>query len=182
MDKIPEDVLIIDPVKWGTFVNARQFKSISGITFTPQKRITYKIPQYNLRGLTYFKEPYDCNTKVKVTKGNVFCVAVDIRPTSSSYGKYISCVLGDRAKRIMYIPKGFARGFYAFEDSTVVMEHDADVDETQKEGIAYDDIDLRIKWTNTSFYFPPKIFLHIDESSQNYQSFREYKKKIKNIN
>lgn len=177
-----DDVLVVSPTKWGAFPDNRQFNRQSGLSFKPKDRKTLKVPQYTLSGLSYINEPNDCNCKIKVTNGRVYYVALDIRPTSKTYGKYMSCVLDDKMKHVMYTPKGFARGFYAFSDATIVTEYDEVVNEENFGGIAYDDSDLRIKWTNTSFYFPPQAFLKVDEACKGYPTFKEYKKNHKTEN
>lgn len=71
-----------------------------------------------LRGLHYQTAPYEQGKLVRVTKGSAFDVAVDIRPESPTYGKYVSAVLSETNKRMLWVPEGFAHGFVALEDDT----------------------------------------------------------------
>lgn len=71
-----------------------------------------------LRGLHYQIAPYEQGKLVRVTKGSAFDVAVDIRPESATYGKYVSVVLSQENNRMLWVPEGFAHGFVALEDDT----------------------------------------------------------------
>jgi dTDP-4-dehydrorhamnose 3,5-epimerase len=72
-----------------------------------------------LRGLHYQVDQAQSKL-VTVLKGSIVDIAVDLRIDSSTFGKYVSVLLSDQNKEMLYIPIGFAHGFQALEDDTVV--------------------------------------------------------------
>ena len=72
-----------------------------------------------LRGLHFQKVPHAQSKLVRVARGAVQDVAVDLRAGSQTFGKYVSVVLSGDNKRMFYIPEGFAHGFLTLEDKTV---------------------------------------------------------------
>ncbi|NCU32020.1 MAG: dTDP-4-dehydrorhamnose 3,5-epimerase, partial [Candidatus Moranbacteria bacterium] len=64
-----------------------------------------------LRGLHFQKSPFSQDKLVRCTKGEVFDVAVDLRETSSTYGKWFGIILSEENKKQFLIPRGFAHGF-----------------------------------------------------------------------
>lgn len=74
-----------------------------------------------LRGLHYQKPPFEQDKLVRVIKGKIFDVAVDIRKDSKFYGKWVGEILSDRNKKQLYIPKGFAHGFLVLSKNAEVL-------------------------------------------------------------
>ena len=72
-----------------------------------------------LRGLHFQKNPYAQGKLVRVIKGAVRDVVVDIRKDSATYGKHFSIDLNEENKTMMYVPPGFAHGFLTLEDQTI---------------------------------------------------------------
>ena len=72
-----------------------------------------------LRGLHFQKGDRAQAKIVRVVKGSVQDVAVDIREGSPTWGKYVSVVLSEHNKRMFFIPRGFAHGFAVLEDNTI---------------------------------------------------------------
>ena len=68
-----------------------------------------------LRGL-HFQKEHTQGKLVRVTEGIVFDVAVDLRPSSQTFGKWVGVVLDATSKRMFYIPEGFAHGFLVMSD------------------------------------------------------------------
>lgn len=97
-----------------------------------------------LRGLHFQKDPYGQGKLVRVSKGCVQDVVVDLRSDSPSFKKHFSIILDET--NMMYVPPGFAHGFYALEDSifhykcTTPYNKDADC------GIIWNDPELNIEW------------------------------------
>jgi dTDP-4-dehydrorhamnose 3,5-epimerase len=72
-----------------------------------------------LRGLHFQSPPFAQAKLVRVLKGSVLDVAVDIRKKSETFGKYFSIELNERNKTMLYIPEGFAHGFVTLENQTI---------------------------------------------------------------
>lgn len=100
-----------------------------------------------LRGLHYQKGDY-CQAKlVRVIKGEVLDVAVDLRKSSPTFGKYISVLLSDDNKRQLFIPRGFAHGFLVKSEEAVFTYKVDNIYAPQAEAsIIYNDPALGIDW------------------------------------
>ena len=100
-----------------------------------------------LRGLHFQNSPYAQAKLVRVIRGSVLDVAVDLRSNSSTYGKHYSIVLSDKILKSCYIPKGFAHGFVALEDNTIFSYKCSDMYNKESEGcLLWNDQDLGIDW------------------------------------
>jgi dTDP-4-dehydrorhamnose 3,5-epimerase len=100
-----------------------------------------------LRGLHYQVPPRAQAKLMRVIRGSVFDVAVDIRPKSRTYGKYFSAVLSAENRQMLYIPKGFAHGFCVLEEGTEFMYKVSDYYSPEDErGILWSDPALAIPW------------------------------------
>lgn len=100
-----------------------------------------------LRGLHYQNEPYGQDKLVRVIRGSVIDVAVDIRPDSPTYGKHKKILLSGENKISFLIPKGFAHGFITLEDNTIFSYKCSNVYNKESEGgIIWNDPTLDIDW------------------------------------
>ena len=100
-----------------------------------------------LRGLHYQVPPYAQSKLVRVIKGKVLDVSVDIRKGSPSFGKHISIELSDENKRQLFIPRGFAHGFVVLSKEAVFTYKVDNYYAPNHEGaIRYDDESLGIDW------------------------------------
>lgn len=100
-----------------------------------------------LRGLHYQKGEFSQAKLVRVIKGTVLDVAVDIRKSSPTYGKYVSVELSEENKRQFFIPRGFAHGFLVLSDEAVFTYKVDNAYAPQAEAsILYNDADLGIDW------------------------------------
>ena len=100
-----------------------------------------------LRGLHYQKWPFTQSKLVRVLRGKVLDVAVDIRKGSPTYGKSISVELSGENKLMFFIPRGFAHGFAVLSDEVVFQYKCDEFYHPESEGgIAWDDPDLAIDW------------------------------------
>ncbi|MGJ8681875.1 dTDP-4-dehydrorhamnose 3,5-epimerase [Paraglaciecola sp.] len=122
IDTTIRDVKIIQPKVFGdergffmeTFHDDWFRKNIADVTFVQDNHS--KSNQGILRGLHYqFK--YTQGKLVRVTSGEVYDVAVDMRKSSSTYGQHIGVNLSAKNKRQLWVPQGFAHGFYVISDS-----------------------------------------------------------------
>ena len=100
-----------------------------------------------LRGLHYQIPPYAQSKLVRVVKGRVLDVAVDIRIGSPTFGKHVAIELSEENKKQLFIPQGFAHGFVVLT-KTAVFSYKVDnyYDLNSDRGIAYNDPNLKIDW------------------------------------
>ena len=100
-----------------------------------------------LRGLHYQINPYAQSKLVRVIKGRVLDVSVDIRLGSPTYGKHVAVELSEENKLQLFIPKGFAHGFVVLSETAIFCyKVDNYYDKESDRGIAYNDPNLRINW------------------------------------
>ena len=100
-----------------------------------------------LRGLHFQKPPYAQGKLVRVTKGAVMDIAVDLRKDSPTYGKWESVVLTEENKLQFWIPEGFAHGFVTLEDDTIFAYKCTNVYNKESEGsLLWNDPDINIEW------------------------------------
>lgn len=122
-----------------------------------------------LRGLHWQSNPAQ-GKLVGVTRGKVWDVAVDIRPDSPTYGKWLGVELSDTNGRLFWIPPGFAHGFCVLGSEPVDMLYKVTglYNAAGEGGIRFDDPDLAIDW--------PIENPQISERDQTLMSFADYKK------
>ena len=123
-----------------------------------------------LRGLHFQSPPFSQNKLVRVIKGEVLDVAVDIRIDSPTFGKHVSIKLSEKNKRQLFIPHGFAHGFIVLsEGATFVYKVDAYYSAKYSEGIAYNDKTIGVDW----HFLEEEIIL--SKADQNYPSLADNK-------
>ena len=100
-----------------------------------------------LRGLHYQLEPFAQGKLIRVIKGAVLDIAVDIRKTSPTFGKWVAMELTSENKWMCWIPKGFAHGFVTLEDDTIFTYKCTGLYNKASEGsIRWNDPQLNINW------------------------------------
>lgn len=100
-----------------------------------------------LRGLHFQKPPFSQGKLVRVMKGAVLDVAVDLRKKSPTFGQWESIVLTDENKFMYWVPPGFAHGFVTLEDHTVFFYKCTNVYNKESEGsLRWNDPTLNIDW------------------------------------
>jgi dTDP-4-dehydrorhamnose 3,5-epimerase len=113
------------------FVQDNESKSVKGV----------------LRGLHFQNPPYEQAKLVKVVKGEVFDVAVDLRKDSPTYGQYVSVILSENNHKQFFIPRGFAHGFLVLSDEAIFQyKCDNFYNKESEDGIAWDDKTINIDW------------------------------------
>ncbi len=100
-----------------------------------------------LRGLHFQNPPFEQGKLVRVIKGAVLDVTVDIRKNSPTYGKHYSIELTEKNKTVLYVPPGFAHGFVTLEDHTIFFYKCTNYYNKLSEGaVLWNDQDLAIDW------------------------------------
>jgi dTDP-4-dehydrorhamnose 3,5-epimerase len=149
------DILLIEPIvhgdERGYFVETfRQdmLDQILGykVNFI-QDNESKSISRGILRGLHYQLPPFTQNKLVRVIKGNVLDVAVDIRRDSPTFGRHIAVELSEQNKKQLFLPCGFAHGFAVLSEGAIFSyKVDEYFSAEHTEGIAYNDKDIAIDW------------------------------------
>lgn len=117
-----------------------------GLTFV-QDNHSYSARRGVLRGLHYQLPPKAQDKLIRVTRGSIFDVAVDIRQGSPSFGKWVGIEISASKWNQIFIPNGFAHGFVTLEDATEVIYKVTDFYSPEHERcIRYDDADIGIDW------------------------------------
>jgi len=99
-----------------------------------------------LRGLHFQSSPEEQGKLVSVISGRILDVAVDIRPSSEYFGKWISEELTSQNHKLLWIPEGFAHGFLALEDSHVLYKTTREFSPDHDNGIIWNDPDINVSW------------------------------------
>ena len=148
------DVLIIEPKVFGDergyffeSFNAKEFSEKTGldVNFVQDNE---SLSRYGvLRGLHFQLPPYTQSKLVRVVKGRVLDVVVDIRKGSPTYGQYEMCELTEENHRQFFVPKGMAHGFVVLSELAVFQYKCDDFYHPEAEGaIAWNDADVAIPW------------------------------------
>lgn len=150
-----EGVIIVEPTVFGDdrgyFMETYQAENFreGGIDCTFVQDNQSKSKKGVLRGL-HFQKQYSQSKLVRVIKGEVYDVAVDLRKGSPTYGKYVGVHLSAENKRQFFIPKNFAHGFLVLSDEAeFVYKVDDFYHPNDEGGLAWDDPTVGIKWPIT---------------------------------
>lgn len=104
-----------------------------------------------LRGL-HFQKKYPQGKLVRVTKGRVYDVAVDLRSDSETFGEWFGIELSDSNFKQFYVPEGFAHGFLVLSDEAVFAYKVTDFYHANDEGgLLWNDSDINIRWPEVSY-------------------------------
>jgi dTDP-4-dehydrorhamnose 3,5-epimerase len=127
--------------------NEKVFKEVTGLKPRFVQDNHSKSQKGVLRGLHYQVAPKAQGKLVRVTQGEVFDVAVDIRKGSPTYGKWVGATLSADNRCQMWIPEGFAHGFVTLSDSAEFLYKTTDFYSPEHERcIAWNDPTIGIKW------------------------------------
>lgn len=104
-----------------------------------------------LRGIHYQLPPHAQGKLIRVGRGAVLDVIVDLRRSSPNFGRWASVELNDGDGRLLWIPPGFGHGFLTLEDGTDFLYKTTDYYAPNAEGsVAWNDPDINIQWPNES--------------------------------
>ena len=148
-----EDVILVKPKVFGDnrgFFMESYKKSefqANGITVEFNQDNHSKSTAHVLRGLHFQKAPYGQAKLVRCTKGRIYDVAVDIRPESKTFGKYVKVELSEDNKHMLFIPDGFAHGFVVLSDTAELIYKASGEYAPQADcGIIWNDETINIDW------------------------------------
>lgn len=100
-----------------------------------------------LRGMHFQSAPKAQDKLVRVLRGSIFDVAIDLRRASATFGQWVSATLSSEDRRQIFVPKGFAHGYLTLEPGTVVLYKVTDFYSPAHEGgVAFDDPTIGIEW------------------------------------
>ncbi len=112
-----------------------------------QQSISFNPHKGTLRGMHFQQEPFAEEKLVRVTRGAIFDVIVDIRPESSNFKKWFSVELSAENRRQIYVPKGFAHGFQTLKpDTEVFYQMTVPYAPGHSKGFFWNDPSVSIKW------------------------------------
>ena len=148
-----EDLIIIEPTVFGdhrgffieTFHEERFKDNGIDVKFVQDNHSRSK--RGTLRGLHYQLAPFSQGKLVRCTLGSVYDVAVDLRKDSQTFGKSFGIELNEENKKLLFIPAGFAHGFYVNSEIADFQYKCTDLYKPEMErGILWDDPKLNINW------------------------------------
>ena len=147
-----KDLIIIEPKVFGDergffmeTYNQKSFEEL-GLTMNFVQDNHSKSKKGVLRGL-HFQTKHTQGKLVRVIKGSVYDVAVDLRKKSKTYGKWVGEILTEENKKQLFIPKGFAHGFLVLSDEAeFVYKCTEFYDPDDEGGILWNDPEIDIKW------------------------------------
>jgi dTDP-4-dehydrorhamnose 3,5-epimerase len=123
-----------------------------------------------LRGIHFQNSPSQQSKLIRVIKGSVLDVAVDLRPDSPTFGQYHATVLDDVEHKLFYMPEGFGHGFLALQDSILAYKCTDYWDPAAEGGLIWNDPDLNIDWGTAQ--------PNISEKDQKLPTFKEFKERL----
>lgn len=153
INTILDGVVIIEPKVFGdergffleTFQEQR-YREMAGIDLPFVQDNHSRSSKGVLRGL-HFQKTKPQGKLVRVVTGEVYDVAVDINPNSSTYGKYAGVILSEKNKRQFWVPPGYAHGFLVLSDTADFEYKCTDYyDPADEGGVLWNDPDINIPW------------------------------------
>jgi dTDP-4-dehydrorhamnose 3,5-epimerase len=148
------DVLILEPKVFGDArgfffesYNENDFKQATGLDVKFVQDNHSRSSKGVLRGLHYQLPPHAQGKLVRCVRGAVFDVAVDIRKSSPTFGKWVGVELSEDNHKQFWIPPGFAHGFLTLTDAAEFLYKTTDYySPASDRGIAWNDVDIDINW------------------------------------
>jgi dTDP-4-dehydrorhamnose 3,5-epimerase len=147
-----EGLLVVEPQAFGDergffyeSFNADKFAALGLPTHFPQDNHSYSL-QGVLRGLHFQLPPKAMGKLVRCTRGRIWDVAVDLRKGSATYKQSFGIELSPKNKLMLWLPAGFAHGFYALEDCEVLYKCTETYDKAGDGNVAWNDPDLQVAW------------------------------------
>jgi dTDP-4-dehydrorhamnose 3,5-epimerase len=134
-----------------------------------QRSISFNRSKGTLRGMHFQVAPYPENKLVSCTRGAIFDVVLDLRPTSATYGTWFGATLTAEGLESMYVPAGCAHGFITLATDTIVAYEISEFHHPEcARGVRFDDPAFCIEWPS-----PPSVINARDLSYPDYTASRE---------
>lgn len=144
-----------------------------GIPFTLAEELETKSCRNTLRGL-HFQRRHSQDKLVRVLAGEIYDVAVDLRPESRTFGQWQGFRLSAENRQMLYIPKEFAHGFLVLSDEAVVHYLCGDrYDPDSEDGILWSDPELAIDWPLEGGTVP-----NLSDRDKAFQTFAAFRRSI----
>ncbi len=151
--KIPGVILIepelrADPRGFFTRVFCREeFRAQGLVDHIEQSSLSFNHRRGTVRGMHFQAAPHEETKVVACVEGQIFDVAIDLRPTSPTFGKWFGIELSSKNRRQLYLPASIAHGFQTLEDrSTVLYQISTPFHPESARGIRWNDPKLAIVW------------------------------------
>ena len=145
---------------------SEEFKKRRLVNTLRQCNISFNKKKGTIRGMHYQGKPYEETKLVRCTKGSIYDVIIDLRPSSSTFKKNFGIELSELNHRMLYIPVGLAHGFQTLEDQTEVFYQMSQYfHESYARGIRWNDPAFSIRW--------PLPISYISSKDNNYEDFKK---------
>lgn len=148
-----EDVILVKPKVFGdnrgffmeSYKKSDFFENGINVEFNQDNHS--KSTAHVLRGLHYQAKPYGQAKLVRCSKGRIYDLAVDIRPNSKTFGKYVKVELSEDNKQMLFIPEGFAHGFVVLSDEAELLyKASGEYNPLADRGVLWNDEEININW------------------------------------
>ncbi len=148
------DVVLIEPKVFGDArgffyesFNTEAFQAATGVQHTFVQDNHSRSTQGVLRGLHYQLPPHAQGKLVRVVRGAVFDVAVDVRASSPTFGQWVGAELTEESHRQLWVPPGFAHGFLVLSEGADFLYKTTDYyDAASERCIAWNDPTVAVQW------------------------------------
>ncbi len=139
-----------------------------------QCNLSYNRQKGTLRGMHYQVEPHKESKLVRCIRGAIYDVIIDLRPASSTYGRWVGVELSAENRKMLYVPEGFAHGFQTLEDDTEAFYQVSEFYSPALErGVRWNDPSFRVEWpavekriiSDKDRSWPDYVFLRMTLSS-----------------
>jgi dTDP-4-dehydrorhamnose 3,5-epimerase len=125
----------------------REFEEHGLAAQMPQSNVSFSTKRGTLRGMHYQEAPYEEAKLVRCTRGAIYDVIIDVRPSASTFGEWTGVELTGENHRMLYVPEGFAHGFITLVDDTEVTYQVSQFYAPGHErGLCYNDPSIGIEW------------------------------------
>lgn len=154
IDRFFDSVLLLEPTTYrddrGIFFesyNHIEFEKVTGKTVNFVQDNQSISTQGVLRGLHAQRPPFEQGKLLQVMSGVIYDVVVDLRPNSPTYYQWRTCTLNSEQRQLLWIPEGFAHGFYVLSDNAHVFYKTTRTYAPEHEFcISWNDVNLAIDW------------------------------------